>query len=228
MGSEDLFKKRKARKNNELKRVVKSRHQMKKILIVCEGEKTEPAYFTDLVNHCRITTASIIEITGDCGSSPTSIVKYAKARYEKEKKRSDAYDKVYCVFDKDAHADYQKALSQIKDINPNGTFEAITSVPCFEFWFILHFSCSRKSFSPQKGNSAGAQMLAELKKHIPNYDKKCQGIFHQLKDKLDTALNNCKISNAAAEKEGTDNPSTKVDYLVKNLFAVRDEFEERK
>ncbi|EEV0091318.1 RloB domain-containing protein [Escherichia coli] len=86
MGSEDLFKKRKARRNNEFKRVSKARAQMKKILIVCEGEKTEPAYFTDFIKHCRISTASIVEISGECGSSPMNVVSWAKEKYNTEKK----------------------------------------------------------------------------------------------------------------------------------------------
>ena len=51
MGSEDLFKKRKARRNNEFKRVSKARAQMKKIHIDCEGEKTQPPNITIFIKH---------------------------------------------------------------------------------------------------------------------------------------------------------------------------------
>lgn len=227
MGSEDLFKKRRARRNDEFKRVSKSRPQMKKILIVCEGEKTEPAYFTDFVKYCRISTASIIEITGDCGSSPTSVVSSAKARYAKEKKKSAPYDKVYCVFDRDAHPSYHSAISQIHSLNPKNVFVAITSVPCFEFWLLLHFGYSRKAFSPQKGKSEGAQMLSELKNYIPNYEKKAHGVFAQLKDQLGDALSFCERVEKEAQKDGSENPTTKVGQLVKELFSIRDEFEQK-
>lgn len=228
MGSEDLFKKRKARRNNEFKRVSKARAQMKKILIVCEGEKTEPAYFTDFIKHCRISTASIVEISGECGSSPMNVVSWAKEKYNTEKKRSDPYDKVYCVFDRDAHPNYDEALSRINSLNPKGIFVAITSIPCFEYWLILHFGYTRKSFSPQKGKSEGAQMLAELKKYMPDYEKKASGVFNKLQDRLDTALINAKRVEDAAKKDGSVNPSTKVGALITDLINIRDDFENEK
>jgi hypothetical protein len=42
MGSEDLFHKRKARSANKLARKKANRASYDRILIVCEGEKTEP------------------------------------------------------------------------------------------------------------------------------------------------------------------------------------------
>lgn len=46
MGSDDLFKKRKVRKARDISRRIAKRSENKKILIVCEGQKTEPLYFT--------------------------------------------------------------------------------------------------------------------------------------------------------------------------------------
>lgn len=227
MGSEDLFKKRKARRNDEFKRTSKARSQMKKILIVCEGEKTESAYFTDFVKHCRISTASIVEITGECGSSPLSVVSWAKEKYLSEKKKSDPYDKVYCVFDRDSHPGYKGAVSQIQSMTPKGVFEAITSIPCFEYWLVLHFGYSRKAFSPKGGKSEGAQMLSELKKYMPDYEKKAFGVFTKLKDRLDIAIENSKKVEKASIKDGSTNPTTKVGTLVTELMKVRDEFENK-
>ncbi|MDI7398442.1 RloB family protein [Cronobacter dublinensis] len=227
MGSENLFKKRVARRNQDFKRVSKARAPMKKILIVCEGEKTEPVYFKEFVNFCRISTASIVEITGECGSSPTSVVTWAKDRYNMEKKRSDPYDKVYCVFDRDAHPNYLAAVSQIQSLKPENVFEAITSIPCFEYWLLLHFGYSRKSFSPQKGKSEGAQMLSELKKHMPHYEKKATGVFTELYARLNDALQHSQRVQQAAAKDGSDNPTTKIGIMVEQLIQIRDEFEKK-
>lgn len=228
MGSEDLFKKRKARHNAEFKRTSKARSQMKKILIICEGEKTEPTYFADFVKHCRISTASIIEITGECGSSPLSVLTSAKEKYAAEKKKGDPYDKVYCVFDRDAHPGYQSALTQIQEMNPKGVFEAITSVPCFEYWLVLHFGCCRKAFSPKGSKSEGAQMLSELKKFMPDYEKKAFGVFNRLQDRLHKAIDNCRTVEKASIQDGSTNPTTKVGSLVTDLMKVRDDFEKAK
>ena len=45
MGSEDLFHKRKAKSAEQLERRKAKRSPYEKVLIVCEGEKTEPNYF---------------------------------------------------------------------------------------------------------------------------------------------------------------------------------------
>ena len=59
MGSENLFHKRKARKNAELNRQKKERLQIARYLIVCEGTKTEPYYLKDLADGLDIRPSSI-------------------------------------------------------------------------------------------------------------------------------------------------------------------------
>ena len=51
MGSEDLFHKRKAKSVKQLARNKSKRAPYDKVLIVCEGTKTEPYYFTDARNY---------------------------------------------------------------------------------------------------------------------------------------------------------------------------------
>lgn len=47
MGTDDLFHKRRAKKAKDLRRRKARRDPYDKVLIVCEGSKTEPYYFTD-------------------------------------------------------------------------------------------------------------------------------------------------------------------------------------
>jgi hypothetical protein len=83
------------------------------VLIVCEGKKTEPLYFSSLTNFYRLQT---IEVVCAQGSAPTSIVADAAARKKSrvlESKQSVAkvaYEKVYCVFDVDEHLSIRSAL----------------------------------------------------------------------------------------------------------------------
>lgn len=133
MGSEDLFHKRKAKRSGALARRRPRRDVYTKVLIVCEGEKTEPYYFQGFRDAYSLNTANI-EICGDCGSSPVTIYQYARQRYRQEKDAGDPYDRVYCVFDKDSHTSFQQALDKILRSTPRDTFFAITSIPCFEYW----------------------------------------------------------------------------------------------
>jgi len=51
MGTDNLFHKRRERRTKDIKRRKSVRAPYDKVLIVCEGEKTEPNYFNDLRQH---------------------------------------------------------------------------------------------------------------------------------------------------------------------------------
>jgi len=213
MGTDDLFHKRKARSRKQLQRRAARRDPYDKILIVCEGEKTEPNYFKDARNCYALNTANI-EVCGECGSDPSSILRYAKQRYREEKDAGDAFDRVYCVFDKDTHHHYDRALQEIAAQRPHNCFFAINSVPCFEYWLLLHFDYSTKPYVGLPGNSAGDQLVADLKRYFPSYQKGRSAVFTELIGQLDFAINNAKRSLRAAETAHTDNPTTRVHELV--------------
>ena len=139
MGSDDLFKKRKAKKLKDHQRKVAMRKPYDRVLIVCEGEKTEPSYFMELREYYGLHTANI-EITGECGSSPTTILAKAKELFNKAKQDGNPFDRVYCIFDKDEHTTYEQTILEIENITPKGVFFSITSVPCLSigYCYILH------------------------------------------------------------------------------------------
>lgn len=218
MGTDNLFKKRKARKADDLKRRTENRAANDRVLIVCEGSKTEPEYFKDLRNYYRLKTANI-EICGEeCGSAPSSILKYAEQRYVEDNNAGNPFDRVYCVFDKDTHHCYLPTLEAIARKRTKDTkWFAITSVPCFEYWILLHFSPTSKPFHPSGNRSAAQNVKAEIRKYIPEYTEGMRGIFNLLLHQLEFARQNATRLLAAAEASGTDNPSTKVHELVEYL-----------
>lgn len=213
MGTDNLFHKRRAKSAKGLQRKATKRDSYAKILIVCEGEKTEPNYFNGIRDYYGLNTANVA-VCGDCGSDPMSIVAYAKQRYREERDAGDPFDKVYCVFDKDAHAHYERALNTIASTAPQQTYYAITSVPSFEYWLLLHFTPSTRPYSALPSNSAGNQVLSELKNYMPHYQKGQQAVFAALFGQLEFAKNNAARSQQAAKENNTDNPSTKVHELV--------------
>lgn len=153
MGTDGLFQKRKAKKASDLARRKARRAPYAKVLIVCEGEKTEPHYFKGMKDHYGLNSANV-EVCGDCGSDPLSIIRHAKQRYREEKDAGDAFDKVFCVFDQDAHAHYTQGIAAIRGATPQGVYVAITSVPCFEYWLLLHFSYTTKAYRPYLGTAS--------------------------------------------------------------------------
>ena len=217
MGTDNLFHKRKAKGNRDLERNKARRAPYAKVLVVCEGSKTEPIYFAELKDYYKINSANIT-IDGSGGSSPVSVVKYARELYAREKTRGDPYDRVYCVFDKDTHAGYQAALDEIAAIKrPHNIFFSINSVPCFEYWLLLHYTYTTAPFNAAGTTSACERLISRLHEYMPEYTKATPGIFNHLIDHLETAKTHAARSLAEAEKTGTDNPMTRVHKLVDYL-----------
>ena len=101
---------RKPRQRGQLRRKGPKREPYDRVLILCEGSKTEPSYFRSLVDWYRLSTANVV-ITGS-GSDPSSLVNKAKSLRDKEKRRGDQYDAVYCVFDRDQHTHFNAASNE--------------------------------------------------------------------------------------------------------------------
>jgi len=94
------------------------------ILIVCEGQNTEPGYFKMF----RLASAKV-EVVGT-GYNTLSLVKRAIVLKNKHN-----YTQVWCVFDKDEHHNFNNAINKAK---ANGIKVAYSN-QAFEYWFILHF-----------------------------------------------------------------------------------------
>ena len=219
MGSEDLFHKRKAKGIKNLARKRSQRDAYDKVLIVCEGEKTEPLYFKDARNHHKLNTLNI-QVEG-IGKDPLTLVEHAKALYKAEERLGDPYDKVFCVFDKDQHTTYEQALMLVKNIGVKGEWLAVTSVPCFEYWLLLHFNYSAQPFYPVPNLSASQAAVKKLKEHLPSYEKGDTGLYSKLLDQVETAIGCAKTIAAEAQRNKTDNTSTKMHEVIEYIRKIK-------
>ena len=214
MGTDNLHHKRKKAKSaKQLRRRQPRRAAYEKILIVCEGEKTEPYYFEGAREYYGLSTVNV-KVSGDSGSDPLSVVRFARQRYREEKDAGDAFDKVYCLFDRDSHSTFAQAVDMLEAVTPKETFFAIPSIPCFEYWILLHFDFSTQPFTDLPGASAGEQVLRQLKSYMPEYEKGLRTVFSDLIGQLGFAINNARRVIKESEQTGSDNPSTRVHELV--------------
>lgn len=220
MGSDDLFKKRKARNAAaDLERKQNLRAAAKRYLIVCEGAKTEPHYLRDLRDDLKIRPESV-RIAPNDGNTPDRVVAHALKLYKEDERTGDPFDSVFLVFDRDQHASYAGAIQQVQDlVNSGKPFVAITSVPCFEYWLLLHFGYTDQPFNAVGKRSGCNSLITVLKTKsgFLGYDKGATGIYAKLKPQLATAMAGGARSLANAQQTGQDNPSTRVHELVKAL-----------
>jgi hypothetical protein len=101
------------------------------ILIVCEGENTEPSYFRQF----KLSSATIKPV-GE-GYNTISLVKRA-VQLSKEK----SYEQVWCVFDADPKPDNPKQAKNFNDavkLAERKGFGVAYSNQAFEYWLIIHF-----------------------------------------------------------------------------------------
>ncbi len=225
MGSDDLFNKRKARANNALARQQQLRAQRPRSLIVCEGSKTEPHYLAELREVWDIPHAWV-NIKPSEGSSPDRVVRTAEKIFNDDAQMGDSFDQVFCVFDRDAHPTFSAAVQRTRELKANGKpFKAITSTPCFEFWFLLHFGYSDAPFAKAGKKSVGDVVVSQFKfkAGLAQYGKGQKGMAAQLQDKLASATQHAaKLRKSAAKTQNQDsqihaNPWTNVDELVQYI-----------
>lgn len=189
----------------------KNKEPRQDILIVVEGE-TEYNYFKSLKKSLKLPTTKV-EVVDGKGGSPLVIVKKAKDLSD-----NNEYDQIYCVFDGDKPTEYKQALAQAKKYK---NFTAIQSIPCFEFWFLLHYGYTTQPFYKCK------DVISELKKDgVKDYDKS-KDMYSLLETKLKDAIARAKRLEKYHEEQQTlniycANPLTKVHQLVKYLQDQKD------
>lgn len=194
-----------------------------RMLIVCEGEKTEVNYFQSIRREKRLPNADIEIVPSAFGTAPQQIVEYALAKFSE----SGAFERVYVVFDRDDHLTYHNALAmaealagKLKNDNKSRVvFKAVPSVPNFELWILLHF---RDVLAPIHRSD----VYAELKRPgiYPDYQKNSESVFADTKDRLPKAFERAaKLRASFSAYDGT-NPYTEVDVLTGELLKIAGRF----
>jgi len=187
----------------------------KKILIVTEGEKTEPDYLKGLRKHLKLNAVDI-EIMKAAGTDAFSVVDYAiKVRNDRRREARRGctvpYDSVWAVFDTE-RADTNPKLNDALQKAKSNKINVALSNPCFEFWLLLHYEYTTAQFA-KCGN-----VIRRIKDNwSPNYEKSKVDIDKYI-PKIPTAVEHaerCREHHKTAGVGG--NPCTKVDLLVREM-----------
>jgi hypothetical protein len=178
------------RKEPSLERPVAELTEKPSILIVCEGENTEPSYF----NQFKITSAKIKSV-GE-GYNTISLMNRAL-----DLALQEDYDQVWCVFDKDNFKDddFNTAIQIAK----NNNFGIAYSNQSFEYWLILHFNDHQGGGMHRDNYNDKINEL--LKPFKVSYDgiksKLINEDFFELLDGIDSKANKKRIELAIMRAE---------------------------
>ena len=205
-----------------------SKPPAKAILIVTEGEVTEPVYFEALKNKLNLQTVEI-EVVGSGKGDPRRL---AEAALEERKKRKKAnrqgtltlskapdFDELWIVFDTDVPVEHGRFHDGVAFAEAKGVKVADSS-PCFEYWLLLHLDYT----------TAPMAKFADVKPRLQEalggaYTKDCKQSARQippLLEKLEAAIEGAERVRKVHVEAGTappPNPSTDVDLLI---LAIRE------
>ncbi|PWV65680.1 RloB family protein [Plasticicumulans acidivorans] len=224
MGRDGQPKHRQAR---DLARKRPQRVSHDRVLIVCEGSKTEPNYFREIIRAYRLHTASVTVLPCTRGTAPIAVVECARDLFDKgscERGISPrAFERVYAVFDRDQHDSYREALDLAKsldgrrrnDAKESVCFRAIASVPCFELWLLLHYE------DVSTWQVDVETVMRCLGVRFPGYAKGSNDVFARTCDRLDTAKHHARILAEQSDAYGAPAPYTAVFELVELLCSLR-------
>lgn len=196
----------------------------KSVLILCEDTCSGFKYLEDLVKELQITAASV-RVRG-LGKDPESMVSEARGFKEGTSRRSQVqqsrtfYDEVLVVFDGDAilrggpeKAKFDQAIAQAQT---EPAIEVYVSVPCIEFWFILHHGLTDASFSncDEACQRFGQQVGVDYQKSDPK-------VFELLKKRYPNgrsqAIRNAQLLRDQQQHTRFSSPSTEIDRLISRL-----------
>ena len=194
------------------RRAYQTRPERRRILIVCEGEKTEPNYFNAIKASLPPHVAQVIEVRG-LGANTQSLVNCAKKRRNRLLNTDYAYDEVWVVFDRDSFAP-DAFDNAIHSAEAEG-MKAAWSNEAFELWYILHFEDRQAAMSRD-------DYAACLSRYLENpYRKNDPGIYALLMHRGSEDMAIRRAIQRQVDHEGMPphaaNPCTTVNKLVERL-----------
>ena len=186
------------------KRKTNTKNTKKKILIVCEGARTEPSYFKSFRVHqdCEIVGA---------GSNTVSVVKHALKMMKKE-----PYREVWCVFDRDSFP--KTRVKTALQLAAQNKIKTAFSNESFELWYVLHFQyldtqITRADYCQKLNNLLGQK-----------YEKNDALMYKKLLENQRMAIANAKKLEGRVLPAGNCNvdsyPYTTVYKLVERLNKI--------
>jgi hypothetical protein len=203
------------REGRRLARQKASRAGLAAILIVCEGQETEPNYLNGLCDARGINRANVKIIPGDGDTDALRLVLKARRRFEVDRD----FDAVFVVCDC-AGEDLSEAIAlAAKPMrSASGLAVPVTLIicrPCFEIWLLLHFEYCARPFP------TAADVTDVLRRYITDYDKADRQIYAKTGSAIDRAIANAERLKVDIGTVGSTSPDSDMPKLVQALDALR-------
>lgn len=150
------------------------------VVIACEGNnKTEEVYFKNFNSR-----KCIIRFSTGNSTDPVGIVNDLLKFIDNDIGR-ELNDKYFVVLDTDVNQNKQNKIDEAKRIASENGVEFITSTPAFEFWYMLHFGFTTKTYNLSE------EVQADVRNKISGYTKS-MNTYPIIKEHTKLAIKNAK------------------------------------
>lgn len=192
--------------------------------IFCEGQQTEPKYFTGfkrLIEENPIYKDMVLIEIEPCQAETMRVIGMAEDYVKKNKIQKG---QVWCVYDKDSFPaehfnEVEKRANSLNKDNPELQYHTAWSNECIEFWFLLHFAYYTANNHRTEYISFLNDKLREL--GLGKYQKNMDDIFTILMEHGNPKLAIRYAKRIIKDGEGKTPteiaPGTKVYELVEKL-----------
>lgn len=185
------------------------------ILVSYEGKKnkTENNYFS---NYNGRDKSYVIRMVPGSETDPVNIVKQTIQEVKKLGLDLNEDDRAYCIFDTDNNTSKNSQIKEAVMIAQENNIGVITSSPCIELWFLLHYEYTT-------ANMNSDEVIKRLKTHYPKYNKNCN-IYPIINDKTKKAYANA-IKLEQYQKQNNRNIKSVEANPHSDVYQIIDELE---
>lgn len=172
----------------------KPRSRKRLILFSAEGHnKTETFYLKDFTK--EIGNIKLIR-SHDNSTDPVGMVNGLISTMEDTDFDPAIGDSAFCIFDMDCNRDKEKQIKEALQIAKGHNIQLIISNPCFELWFLCHYIKTPKPYLSSN------ELLKDINKFIPNYEKAQEGIYQIIRERTSIAIQNAENLEKKALNNG--------------------------
>lgn len=220
MGTDDLFKKRRAKR--EKRKSGSLEPKADSYLIVSEGTKTEPLYFSAIVREIKQKLGGNLDVPAiELSGEGRGTVKLVEKAMEIVSQSKINYQHVWVVMDKDDFKDFDEAIEMAR---AHG-FSVAWSNQCFEYWLYLHFFYSDSALDRHDWMDKLDEVFRTRGIRVDGYEKNLEDLYNLVSTygNLSFAFANARRMRERYDKNqapSSCDPCTTVDVLVQELMQL--------
>ena len=193
-----------------------SKNRRPLLLLAAEGKnKTETRYFRDFLDCGRCT----VQFARGNATDPVNMMKDLIAAYKEKGLEPELGDTAYCLIDTDTNPAKDAKIAEAEAMSDDN-IKLIVSNPCFEIWFLCHFTYSTRQYRTSQ------ELVDTLNcpDMLPGYSKADISTWKRLEGKMDNAIDNADRLKVFCEgikaKPHTVafGPSTEVTEIIRKFF----------